>query len=55
MSRATEFQGDEVSKILELQAQRQCFSEISAIINRSKKYIYRILLHDCEYKENCRY
>lgn len=54
MPRAKEIQANEVSMIWQLKAERKSVSEISAIINRSKKSIYRVLSHGCEYKAKCR-
>ncbi|GBM46982.1 hypothetical protein AVEN_217285-1 [Araneus ventricosus] len=50
MPRAKEIQMDEVTKIWQLKAEGKIVSEISAIINRSKKSIYRVLSRGCIYK-----
>ncbi|GBO04625.1 hypothetical protein AVEN_116658-1, partial [Araneus ventricosus] len=45
---------DEVTKIWQLKAEGKLVQEISAIINRSKKYIYRVLSSGCIYKSKRR-
>ncbi|GBO04391.1 hypothetical protein AVEN_229434-1 [Araneus ventricosus] len=47
-------EADEVAKIWQLKAESKLVSEISAIINRSKKSIYRVLSSECIYKAKCK-
>lgn len=54
MPRAKEIQVNEVSRIWQLKGEGKSVSEISAIINRSKKSIYRVLSSGSEYKAKCR-
>ncbi len=50
MPRAKEIQGDDVAKIWQLKAEGKIVLEMLAIINRSKKSIYRIVYTECKYE-----
>ncbi|XP_054712955.1 uncharacterized protein LOC129222466 [Uloborus diversus] len=50
MPRAEQIKADEVTKIWQLKAEGKLVPEISAIINISKKSIYRVLSSHCNFK-----
>jgi len=50
MQRAKEIRPDKVTRIWQLKAEGKLVSEISAIISRSKKSIYRVLSSEHIYK-----